>query len=88
MLDPETVDTAILVIFIGTAIAAVGAIVMPWSFGRASRVKSTPYDNYRRVFGLLAAVPMPWFSLRVLRSFSAWDISDPDKAAEWMASME
>lgn len=39
MLDPETVDTAILVIFIGTAIAAVGGIVMPWAFGRMRRTE-------------------------------------------------
>jgi len=61
MLEPETVDTAILAIFIGTAISAVTASVMPWAFGRVPRTKSTTYDNYRRVFGLLAAVPMPWF---------------------------
>lgn len=61
MLEPETVDTAILAIFIGTAISAVAASVMPWAFGRVPRTKSTTYDNYRRVFGLLAAVPMPWF---------------------------
>ncbi|PBI99116.1 hypothetical protein BKP42_17780 [Rhodococcus erythropolis] len=61
MFEPETVDTTILVIFIGTAISAVAAIVMPWASGRTPRTRSTPYDNYRRVFGLLAAVPMPWF---------------------------
>ena len=40
MFEPKTVDTAILVIFIGTAVSAGATLVMPWASGRMRRTKS------------------------------------------------